>query len=137
MADPRRSRRRRSPRARYAITTSHGGAFDQYADTRSQVYGGVGAETARTEPPSRATRGQVVTYEGAPVITYFFSTSGGHTENVENTFVGSAPKPWLKCVPDPYERGAPMHTWHRGPYTHAQLGAKLGDWVKGSFGASS
>src|SRR4051794_18135390 len=30
----------------YAITTSKGGdGFDQYADTRSQVYGGVGAET--------------------------------------------------------------------------------------------
>ena len=30
----------------YAITTSHGGDFDQYADTRSQVYGGVGGRDA-------------------------------------------------------------------------------------------
>ncbi|MFL5905727.1 MAG: SpoIID/LytB domain-containing protein, partial [Solirubrobacteraceae bacterium] len=33
----------------YAATTSHGGGFDQYADTRSQVYRGVAAETARTD----------------------------------------------------------------------------------------
>ena len=117
----------------YAVTTSHGGAFDQYADTRSQVYKGVGAETARTDAAVLATRGQVVTYRGRAVTSYFFAASGGHTENVEDSFVGSSPKPWLKGVPDPYERGAPMHTWHRGPYTHAQLGAKLGDWVKGSF----
>ena len=84
-------------------------------------------------PAVRATRGQVVTYRGRAVTSYFFAASGGHTENVEDSFVGSSPKPWLKGVPDPYERGAPMHTWHRGPYTHAQLGAKLGDWVKGSF----
>ena len=103
----------------YAVTTSHGGAFDQYADTRSQVYKGVGAETARTDAAVRATRGQVVTYRGRAVTSYFFAASGGHTENVEDSFVGSSPKPWLKGVPDPYERGAPMHTWHRGPYTRA------------------
>ena len=69
----------------YAITTSKGGdGFDQYADTRSQVYGGVGAETASTDQAVAETAGQVVTYEGAPVVTYFFSTSGGRTEDVEN-----------------------------------------------------
>ena len=70
----------------YAITTSKAGAgFDQYADTRSQVYGGVAAETPSTNAAVAATRGQVVTYDGEPVVTYFFSTSGGRTENVENT----------------------------------------------------
>jgi len=117
----------------YAITTSHGGGFDQYADTRSQVYRGVGAETARTDAAVRATRGEVVTYHRRAVTTYFFSTSGGHTENVEDSFVGADPKPWLRGVPDPYEGRAPLHTWHRGPFAHSQLDAKLGDWVKGSF----
>src|SRR3954462_7147744 len=32
----------------YAITTARGGDFDQYADTRSQVYAGVGVETPAT-----------------------------------------------------------------------------------------
>ena len=78
----------------YAITTAEGGAgFDQYADTRSQVYGGVGGETAvdqRRPSPRRAA--QVVTYHGQPVVTYFFSTSGGRTENVENTPLGNEPR---------------------------------------------
>ena len=70
----------------YAITTSKAGdGWDQYADTRSQVYGGVAAETASTNAAVAATRGQVVTYDGEPVVTFFFSTSGGRTENVENT----------------------------------------------------
>ena len=117
----------------YAVTTSHGGAFDQYADTRSQVYRGVGAETARTDAAVHATRGQVVTYRGQAVTSYFFAASGGHTENVEDSFVGAEPKPWLKGVSDPYDGGAPLHTWQRGPFTHAQLRAKLGDWVRGAF----
>src|SRR4029453_7120150 len=70
----------------YAITTSKAGTgFDQYADTRSQVYGGVAAESIATNAAVAATGGQVVTYDGAPVVTYFFSTSGGRTENVENS----------------------------------------------------
>ncbi|MFL5854896.1 MAG: SpoIID/LytB domain-containing protein [Solirubrobacteraceae bacterium] len=117
----------------YAVTTSHGGGFDQYADTRSQVYRGVAAETARTDAAVRATRGEVVTYHGRAVTTYFFSTSGGHTENVEDSFVGAEPKPWLRGVPDPYEGRAPLHTWRRGPFGRSQLSAKLGEWVKGSF----
>ena len=43
----------------------------------------------RPSRPSRATRGQIVTYGGKPVVTYFFSTSGGKTENVENSFIGA------------------------------------------------
>ncbi len=71
----------------YALTTSKGGnGWDQYPDTRSQMYGGVAAETKSTDAAVRATKNQIVTYQGAPVVTYFFSTSGGRTENVENSF---------------------------------------------------
>ena len=56
--------------------------FDLYADTRSQVYGGIAAETPTARAavdgdgrPGRALRGQ-----GRD--TYFFSTSGGRTANV-------------------------------------------------------
>jgi stage II sporulation protein D len=94
----------------YAITTARGGTFDQYADTRSQVYGGVAAETADSDQAVAATRGQVVTYQGQPVTTYFFSTSGGRTEDVENVF-GGAPEPWLKSVADPYDGVSPRHRW--------------------------
>jgi stage II sporulation protein D len=98
----------------YAITTDAGGSgFEQYSDTRSQVYGGVSAETARSDAAVAATRGQVVTYHGRPAVTYFFSSSGGHTENNENVFTGSAPDPWLRGVPDPYDSagGNPNDRW--------------------------
>ena len=118
----------------YAITTSKAGAgFDQYADTRSQVYGGVAAETASTNAAVAGTRGQVVTYDGRPVVTYFFSTSGGRTENVENSFLGSQPEPWLKSVKDPYDGVSPKHRWKPVRMTMATAAAKLGGLVKGRF----
>jgi stage II sporulation protein D len=118
----------------YAITTSKAGpGFDQYADTRSQVYGGVAAETASSNDAVAATRGQVVTYDGAPVVTYFFSTSGGRTENVENTNLGTEPKPWLKSVNDPYDNVSPRHRWGPIRMSMASAAARLGGLVKGRF----
>jgi stage II sporulation protein D len=117
----------------YAITTSKGGdGFDQYADTRSQVYGGVGAETAASNQAVDETAGQVVTYAGAPVVTYFFSTSGGRTEDVENVFGGEA-SPWLRSVDDPYDNASPRHRWGPIKMTTASAGARLGGLVKGRF----
>ena len=118
----------------YAITTSKAGAgFEHYADTRSQVYGGVAAETESTNAAVAATRGQVVTHGGEPVVTFFFSTSGGRTENVENTNVGAGPQPHLKSVADPYDDVSPKHRWTPIKLTRAQAGAKLGGLVKGRF----
>jgi stage II sporulation protein D len=117
----------------YAVTTGGGTIYDQLADTRSQMYYGVKGEYPSTEAAVDATRGQVVTYGGEPVVTYFFSTSGGRTEDVENSFIGSEPQPWLKSVEDPYDTESPKHRW--GPYTYtlAQAGAKLSGYVKGRF----
>jgi stage II sporulation protein D len=71
----------------------------------------VAREYASTNAAVRATRGQVVTYRGRPAITYFFSTSGGRTENIENSFIGATPEPWLRSVPDPYDSISPRHRW--------------------------
>jgi len=118
----------------YAVTTSKAGAgFEQYADTRSQVYGGVGVEKAPTNEAVRQTRGQVVTFEGRPVVTYFFSTSGGRTESVENTSLGTRPLPWLKSVSDPYDKVSPRHRWGPIRMSLKQAGRKLGDLVQGSL----
>jgi SpoIID/LytB domain protein len=74
-----------------------------------------------------------VGYRGKTAVTYFFSTSGGHTENVENVFTGSAPKPWLVGVDDPYDSASPYHRWGPYRYSTAGLTGKLGGLVKGSF----
>jgi len=120
----------------YAVTSNAGGAggrFTQYADTRSQVYRGVAAEFPATDAAVAATRNQVVTYAGKPVTTFFFSTSGGQTENVENSFVGSTPRPWLRGVKDPFDDASPKHRWGPYSFTRAQAERKLNGLVRGSF----
>src|SRR4051794_6869947 len=116
----------------YAITTSKGGTgWDQYPDTRSQMYRGIAAETPSTNQAVAETAGQVVTYQGKPVVTYFFSTSGGRTENVENVF-GGAPQPWLRSVDDPYDNVSPRHRWKLS-MTLASASSRLNGLVKGRF----
>lgn len=97
----------------YAITTTAGRSlgFDQWPDTRSQVYSGVAAERPSTDAAVAATSGRVVARNGIPVTTYFFSTSGGYTENVENSFTASRPLDWLRGVADPYDSLSPRHKW--------------------------
>jgi stage II sporulation protein D len=119
----------------YGLTTSvnSAGGFDQYNDTRSQVYYGLSHETARTNAAVAATRGIIATYNGKPAVTYYFSTSGGQTENIENSFVGAPAQPWLKSVSDPYDTISPDHRW--GPYKMSMgtAASKLSGLVKGSF----
>jgi stage II sporulation protein D len=117
----------------YAITAAIGAAgYDLYDDTRSQVYGGVGAETAATDAAVAATSGQIVTYGGRPAVTYFFASSGGYTEDIQNVWAGATPQPWLRGVPDPYD-GAGGDPYHRWSYemSIAAAGRRLGSLVKG------
>ena len=110
----------------YALATRKTtGLFDQYPDTRSQVYRGVTGESVRSDAAVAQTAGRVLTYGGVPAVTYYFSTSGGHTENVEFSFVGSLAKPWLVGVPDPYDTQSPYHRW-KVPTTAARLDHALG-----------
>ena len=73
------------------------GAFDVYPDTRSQVYGGVNAESPTTTAAVDATVGGVLTYGGKIATTYFFSTSGGRTAAINDVWK-SAPVPYLVSV---------------------------------------
>jgi stage II sporulation protein D len=117
----------------YAITTTKSGAgFEHYPDTRSQVYGGVGAEQASTNAATQATANQLVTYEGRPVATYFFSTSGGRTENVETSALGTTPQPWLRSVEDEYDDVSPRHRW-TVKMSLRSAGAKLRGLYRGRF----
>jgi stage II sporulation protein D len=119
----------------YAITTTVGGnGYDLYSDTRSQMYGGVKAETASTDAAIAATSGQVVTYGGKPAVTYFFASSGGYTESIQNVWAGATPEPWLRGVPDPYDNAGqdPYHSWG-SQMSLAAAARKLGRLVKGSL----
>ena len=46
-----------------------------------QVYGGVTSEDPRTRAAVEATRGEVLTYELAPIEAYFHASCGGRTES--------------------------------------------------------
>ena len=117
----------------YAIATDSGGRiFDQYGDTRSQVYGGLATETDRTNRAVRRSSRQVVTYEGEVIPAFYSSSSGGRTENVEFGFLGASPAPYLRSVRDPFDDASPDHRW-RETFTRGQMEAKLGGLVEGRF----
>ncbi len=117
----------------YALATRKTeGVFDLFPDTRSQVYRGVAGETARTDAAVAATSNDVVTHDGVPIVTYYFSTSGGRTENVELSFLGAVPKPYLKSVEDPYDDLSPKHRW-RLRFSPATMQRRLGSLVRGRY----
>jgi len=114
----------------FALTGSVGGnGFDLYADTRSQVYAGIGGETVRTNRAAEQTRGQVVRYRGRIAQTFFSACSGGHTESVQNVFFGE-PVPYLVGVPDPYDGACPLHDWQLR-FSGRQISARLGGYLRG------
>ena len=65
-------------------------------------------------------------------MTYFFSTSGGRTEAVENTSLGREPRPWLRSVVDEFDSVSPRHRWTTRPSMRS-VAKKLGSLVQGSF----
>jgi stage II sporulation protein D len=105
----------------YALAVRKTGPYDLYADTRSQVYGGIAAEKPTTNAAVDATAGQVLLYNGKVATTFFFSTSGGRTANVQDAWRGGEPTPYLVSVPDPYDGASPHHSWGPIPFTAAKL----------------
>jgi stage II sporulation protein D len=85
------------------------GPFDLYGDSRSQVYGGVAAETPATTAAVDATAGLVLDYDGTVADTLFHASSGGRTVSaLEATGVSV---PYLVSVADPYDTLSPEHDW--------------------------
>jgi SpoIID/LytB domain protein len=94
----------------YALANlTKGRPYDLYGDARSQVYGGIPAESDAASAAVDATKGQVVLYNGKVANTLFFSTSGGRTVSaLEATGVDV---PYLASVTDPYDSLSPYHDW--------------------------
>ena len=108
----------------YALAHVQKGDFDLYSDTRSQVYGGIAAESPSTTDAVNGTAGQVVLYNGELADTFFFSSSGGRTANVQDVW-SSPPVPYLVSVPDPYDTLSPYHNWGPLRYGGAVLARRL------------
>ena len=106
----------------YAI--SNWNKFEAYGfnlddSIQSQVYGGVKAETPQTNQAVEETQGIYLKYNNQYANTFFYSSSGGHTENSEN--VWSAALPYLVGVEDPYDTSREWSV----PYTPDEIEEKL------------
>ncbi|MBX3028531.1 MAG: SpoIID/LytB domain-containing protein [Chloroflexi bacterium] len=108
--------------------------FDVYADSRSQVYRGVKAETAAASAAVDATSGKVVKYGSSVAQTFYHSASGGATEDSWRVFTNAAGAPgtkiaYLKGVTDldpdgrPWDAGSPYDTWQTRKLTLTTLGS--------------
>jgi len=109
----------------YALAHLHGGDFDLYPDTRSQVYGGIAAESPTASDAVDQTAGEVVMYKGKLANTFFYSSSGGKTANVQDVWPKSEPSPYLVSVADPYDTLSPYHDWGPLRFTPALLARRL------------
>ncbi|NER82999.1 MAG: SpoIID/LytB domain-containing protein, partial [Leptolyngbya sp. SIO1D8] len=82
--------------------------YDVGDTTSWQVYEGLADEASSTQAAVEATRNQVLIYGNQIIEAVFHSSSGGHTENVED--VWSQAIPYLRGVQD-FDAGAPVYQW--------------------------
>jgi stage II sporulation protein D len=84
----------------YAVTslTRHSDRGYHLCDSvHCQVYSGVSSERETTTRAVNDTAGRFIYFENEPISAFYFSSSGGHTENSENVWSGTVP----------YARGVP------------------------------
>jgi len=109
---------------------SHG--FDLCVLEHCQVYRGRGLANARTDQAVDETAGMYVTHNGVLAQTFYASSNGGASENVENVWTET--RPYLRGVFDPYEADVvpriSNYNWTI-TYTPAQLTARMRDRVSG------
>lgn len=75
--------------------------FDLCADVHCQAYNGVLKEHPNTNDAVDQTKGEIVSYNNEPAQVFFFSSSGGYTEDVKN--VWGSEFPYLVSREDKYE----------------------------------
>lgn len=106
----------------YTLAGKRHGSYDLCDETHCQVYRGTAGESPNITQAVNETKGQILTYGGAPAQTFFFSDSGGMTTSSEAVWGGAIP--YLKPKADPVPSGSPNKTWQT-QLTMAQMGSKL------------
>lgn len=106
-------------------TRKHSGQeFDLCNTTDCQVYLGTNRATSNSDAAVDQTKGEILYYNGNPVIGYFFSSSGGATEDAANVWGGDYG--YLKGVKDTYEDTASsLNGVWKVTLTPAQIQTKL------------
>ena len=90
------------------------GDWDLCATTECQVYVGMRVEAGpwgdRWVRAVEETAGEVLLHRGEPAITYYSSTSPGHTFDVEDVFGGEA-LPYLRGADEEDDGASPLSRW--------------------------
>jgi stage II sporulation protein D len=114
--------------------------FDLYATVSDQAYGGIGAETPEGRAAVSETRGRILTYNGAPIEAFYYSTCGGRTADGYEVFRGAS-RPYLRSGADVAPHGiaycsiSPRYHW-RQEWSGNSLRAILSRYLPGLAGAS-
>ncbi len=116
--------------------------FDFFATVRDQAYGGVAGEDPVADEAVRATRGEIATYQGQPILAYYHSTCGGETAALNESWPWRTPQPYLREVSDripgstgSYCEFASRYRWTTR-WTAAQLRAVVGRAVAALTGGA-
>ena len=99
-------------------------SFDLYSDARSQLYYGADSEAPGPTRAVTETRGQVLSFGGAPAQTFYFSSSGGKTLSALDAF--GQDLPYLVSVDDHWDEVSPNHRWQTQVLGGRQLARRLG-----------
>lgn len=103
--------------------------YDVVATVDAQVYRGASTEQPMAREAVAATRGEILTWNGAPIDAFYSSTCGGHTEAAGAVFVGGD-RPYLPARADlaadgtPWCAISPRYRWQEH-WTATQLAAIL------------
>ncbi|MDD4570292.1 MAG: SpoIID/LytB domain-containing protein [Tepidanaerobacteraceae bacterium] len=84
-------------------------SFDIDSNSSDQIYQGFDVENANTNRAVDETRGEVLYFEGKPIIAFYHSDSGGQTENCQDVF--GSDLPYLQSVDDLFYANSPNSKW--------------------------
>ncbi len=115
----------------YAVEHLGGADFDLRASQSDQAYSGLTDQRAESNAAVDGTRGQILTYQGNPIVAFYMASDGGHTESSEYRFVNWEHGPQLRShlgyltgISDAFDR-AP--SWQVGPFSAAGAASILRD----------
>lgn len=99
--------------------------FDMSSTTSDQAYGGYVKEGSNSVKGVDQTKGKVLMYNGKPASVFYFSTSGGSTEDVKNVWNSKGDFPYLTSVADKYEPIGLKYSKWQEILTREQIKTKL------------
>ena len=84
-------------------------AYDVVSSVQDQVYRGQAQVNSAVKSAIQSTKGQVITYQDAPILAAYSSTAAGPTEDA--AYVWDVDVPYLKGVECPFDDQSPRFRW--------------------------